>query len=188
MTRYALLLRGVNVSGANIVKMADFRAFLTGLGLENVETYIQSGNAVFGSALPKGAIHKLVSEAFPARFGFAPKMMIVTGQELAEAIDGNPFTGPAIDPARLHLGFMAEEPAKSALEKIAAKPRDREEYQIAGRVFYLHSPDGVGKSKFFEGLERMLKVPVTFRNWRTVLALGEMVGLLEMAVPLAGKN
>ena len=46
---HILLLRGVNVSGANIVKMAEFRAFLSGVGLSDVETYIQSGNAVFAS-------------------------------------------------------------------------------------------------------------------------------------------
>ena len=174
MARFILFLRGINVSGANIVKMADFRAFLTGIGLENAETYIQSGNAVFGSELPMDDLRQLVSKAFPARFGFAPKMMIVTAQELSAAIAGNPFTDPGIDPARLHLGFMAEAAGEAALEMIAAKPRDREEYLITGRVFYLNSPDGVGKSKFFEGLERILKVPVTFRNWRTVLALQDM--------------
>lgn len=188
MTRYALLLRGVNVSGANIVKMAEFRDFLGGLGFENVETYIQSGNAVFASGTSAAAVYALISHAFAPRFGFLPQLMLLEANELAAAIAGNPFADPAIDPARLHLGFMAEEPAQTALGKIAAKPRDREEYQIAGRVFYLHSPDGVGKSKFFEGLERMLKSPVTFRNWRTVLALGEMVGLLEMADPLASKD
>lgn len=174
MTRYVLLLRGVNVSGANTVKMVEFRAFLGEHGFTEVETYIQSGNAVFSSPLSKEAVHQGVSHAFQPFFGFAPKMMIVSEQELSAAIAGNPFTDPGIDPARLHLGFMADEPTGTALEMIAAKPRTREEYLIAGRVFYLHSPDGVGKSKFFEGLERILKVPVTFRNWRTVMALSEM--------------
>ena len=174
MNTYILLLRGLNVSGANIVKMAEFRAFLSGLGFAGVETYIQSGNAVLGSKLVKNEVHDVISTAFPARFGFAPIMMLVTAEELGAAITGNPFTDPGIDPARLHLGFMAESCSAEATEKIAAKPRGREEYLIAGSVFYLHSPDGVGKSKFFEGLERMLGVPVTFRNWRTVLALAAM--------------
>jgi uncharacterized protein (DUF1697 family) len=174
MQRQILLLRGVNVSGANIVKMADFRAFLAGIGFENVETYIQSGNAVFSSAKSVDEAHILISEAFPARFGFLPKMMLLTAEELAAAIAGNPFGAREIDPARLHVGFMAGESDAEALARIAAKARVSEEYEIRGRVFYLLTPDGLGKSKFAEGLERGLKIAVTFRNWRTVLALGEM--------------
>ncbi len=171
---HILLLRSVNVSGANIVKMAGLRAFLSELGFEGVQTYIQSGNAVFSSPKSVGDVHLLISHAFAPRFGFAPKMMLVTAEDFADAIAGNPFTDPGIDPARLHLGFMADAPDGEAARAVAAKPRDSEEYQIEGRVFYLHSPEGVGKSRFFEGLERTLKVPVTFRNWRTVLALRTM--------------
>ena len=101
-------------------------------------------------------------------------MMLVTAEDLADAIAGYPFTDPGIDPARLHLGFMAGEPNGEAARAVAARPRSGEEYQIEGRVFSLHSPEGVGKSRFFEGLERTLKVPVTLRNWRTVHALNEM--------------
>jgi uncharacterized protein (DUF1697 family) len=174
--RQILLLRGVNVSGANMVKMADFRAFLAGLGFENVETYIQSGNAVFSSPKSVDEAHKLVSAAFPARFGFLPKMLLLTAEELAAAIAGNQFATPDIDPARLHAGFMEAEPDAEALARIAAKARTSEEYAVRGRVFFLFTPDGLGKSKFAEGLERGLKVAVTFRNWRTVLALAAMAG------------
>jgi uncharacterized protein (DUF1697 family) len=172
MNTHILFLRGVNVSGANMVKMAEFRALLSELGYKGVETYIQSGNAVFVSPSSIEAIHQRVSEAFPARFGFAPKIMLVTAEALAAAIAGNPFAERGADPARLHAGFMDGEPDAEAL--VAAKVRTSEEYEIRGRVFYLFTPEGIGKSKFAEGIERTLKVAVTFRNWRTVLALGEM--------------
>jgi uncharacterized protein (DUF1697 family) len=178
MNRYITLLRGVNVSGTNILKMADFRAFLTGFGFENVETYIQSGNAVFSSPKSIDEAQKLVSAAFPARFGFLPKMMLLTAVELAAAIAGNPFAARDADPARLHAGFMDWEPDAEALARVAAKARLSEEYEIRGRVFYLFTPDGLGESKFAASIERTLKVAVTFRNWRTVLALGEMASRL----------
>jgi uncharacterized protein (DUF1697 family) len=174
MPRFVLLLRGVNVSGANIVKMADFRGFLAGLGFENAGTYIQSGNAVFSSPKSIDEARRLVQDSFPASFGFLPKMMLLPADELAAAIAGNPFSAPDIDPARLHAGFMEGQPDAEALTRIAAKARVSEEYEIRGRVFYLFTPDGFGKSKFAEGLERALKVAVTFRNWRTVLALNGM--------------
>ena len=171
MTVFILLLRGVNVSGANIVKMADFRAFLAGLGFERVETYIQSGNAVFSFDKPAAAVQRLISNAFEPRFGFDPKMMLLNADELSAAIAGNPFADPAINPAQLHAGFMVEAPGAEAVSALAAKARGSEEYQITGRVFYLLTPDGLGKSKFAGIIEKTLNVPVTFRNWRTVLAL-----------------
>jgi uncharacterized protein (DUF1697 family) len=176
MTRFILLLRGVNVSGSNIVKMADLRAFLTGLGCADVQTYIQSGNAVFSaqSALDEAA--RAIKSAFPARFGFLPKMMLLEARELSAAIAGNPFSSRIFDPARLHAGFMESEPDAEAKARLAAKARINEEYTVRGRVFYLLTPDGLGNSKFAAQIERALTVPVTFRNWRTVLALGEMTG------------
>lgn len=183
MPTFILLLRGVNVSGANIVKMAEFRAFLSGLGFENVETYIQSGNAVFSSQKPAAAVHFYISEAFAPRFGFLAHMMLLEAGELAAAIAGNPFAGPGIDPARLHVGFMADEPGAEAEAALAARLRTSEEYQIAGRVFYLSTPDGLGKSRFAGVIEKTLKVPVTFRNWRTALALAEMARLRAPPAP-----
>ena len=50
MTRYALLVRGINVGGKNKVVMAQLRQELAELGLENVETYINSGNIFFDSS------------------------------------------------------------------------------------------------------------------------------------------
>ena len=174
MTTYLLLLRGINVSGANIVKMADFRAFLADLGFERVETYIQSGNAVFSSSDSAEQAGRRVADAFPARFGFLPKMMLIPAGEFASAVEGNPFSDPHIDPARLHLGFMAEEPAEAAAALLALKPSGSAEYRIKGRVFYLTTPDGIGNSQFASLIEKTLKVPVTFRNWRTVLALAKL--------------
>jgi uncharacterized protein (DUF1697 family) len=177
MTKFILLLRGINVSGANKVKMAELRAFLAELGFVDVQTYIQSGNAVFSSPNSTDEAESLISRAFPTRFGFLPKMMLLEAGELSTAIAGNPFSGREHDPARLHAGFMAQEPDAEALARVAGKARSSEEYVIRGRVFCLFTPDGIGTSKFAGGLGRTLKTAVTFRNWRTVLALKEMAGI-----------
>jgi uncharacterized protein (DUF1697 family) len=44
--QYLALLRGLNVGGGNIIKMTDLKACLEKSKLENVATYIQSGNVV----------------------------------------------------------------------------------------------------------------------------------------------
>lgn len=101
-------------------------------------------------------------------------MMIVTHAELEDAIAGNPITGPHIDPARLHLGFMAGEPDEGAVAALAGKERGSAQYEIKGRVIYLFVPDGMGNSRFAEAIEKTLKVALTFRNWRTVGVLANM--------------
>ena len=49
MNTYISLLRGINVSGQKIIKMADLKTLFESLGFTNVKTYIQSGNIVFCS-------------------------------------------------------------------------------------------------------------------------------------------
>ena len=56
MTRYALLLRGVNVGTKNSLPMAELRAMLTKLGCTGVQTYVQSGNAVFATKKGEAAL------------------------------------------------------------------------------------------------------------------------------------
>jgi uncharacterized protein (DUF1697 family) len=176
MTNYIALLRGINVSGANKVPMADLRAMLVGLGFETVQTYIQSGNAVFGTTYEQGALQGLIEAAFVERFGFAVPIILISSEALTAAIAANPFVHALDDPAKLHLGYMAAEPSAEAVELLKTKPQSGEMWQIIGKNFYFHTPAGMGTSKLFAYIERTLKVAMTFRNWRTVEALREMVG------------
>ena len=47
MMTYIALLRGINVGGKRIIKMAELKDVLVALGLKAVKTYIQSGNVFF---------------------------------------------------------------------------------------------------------------------------------------------
>lgn len=175
MTKYIALLRGINVSGANKVPMADLRVMLEGLGFGDVQSYIQSGNAVFSSGLEQGALQELIEAAFVTRFGFAVPIIVISSEALAAAIAANPCAHALDDPTKLHLGFMATEPSAEAVERLKTKPHTGEEWQIIGCYFYFHTPAGMGTSKLFPYIERTLKVAVTFRNWRTVEAVRGMV-------------
>ena len=46
-TQYLALLRGINVGGGNIIRMTNLKACFQASKLENVATYIQSGNVLF---------------------------------------------------------------------------------------------------------------------------------------------
>jgi uncharacterized protein (DUF1697 family) len=49
-----------------------------------------------------------------------------------------------------------------------------ERFVLQGKAFYLHAPDGIGRSKLAANVEKLLGVSATSRNWRTVRKLIEM--------------
>jgi uncharacterized protein (DUF1697 family) len=167
------LLRGVNVSGAGKLPMAEFREMLSELGLGSVQTYIQSGNAVFESDLADPELEAMIREAVSARFGFAPECFVLTADEIAASLTDHPFAGA--EPRLVHVVFLRETPApdESALRALA-QPGDS--WHIGPCRFTLHTPGGYGTSKLAEKLPRLLPKPMTARNLRTLEALHRMVG------------
>jgi len=165
------LLRGVNVSGANRLPMAAFREMLAGLGLARVETYIQSGNAVFDSDIGAEPLEGMIREAIAARFGFSPETFVLGADEIAAALTDHPFAGA--DPVRVHVHFLRETPAPDmAALRALALPGDG--WHIGPRRFTLHTPGGYGRSKLAERLPRLMPAPTTARNLRSVAALHAM--------------
>jgi uncharacterized protein (DUF1697 family) len=75
----------------------------------------------------------------------------------------------------LHLGFLSAPPPAPDIEGLARVQAPSEQFRLVGAVFYLYAPDGVGRSKLAASAERLLGVPMTDRNWRTVCKLAEMV-------------
>jgi uncharacterized protein (DUF1697 family) len=173
MAVWVALLRGVNVSGAGKLPMAEFRDMLEAKGLGRVQTYIQSGNAVFDSNLAAPALEAMIRDGIAARFGFAPETFVLTAEEIAKALTDHPFDGA--DPARVHVFFLRETPVldEAALRALAL-PGDG--WQVGSRRFTLHTPDGIGRSKLAEKLARLLPAPMTARNLRSIAALHEMAG------------
>jgi uncharacterized protein (DUF1697 family) len=165
------MLRGVNVSGAGRLPMAAFREMLAGIGLGRVETYIQSGNAVFESDLAAEALEAMIREAVAAQFGFAPETFVLTGEEIASALVDHPFAGA--EPKLVHVFFLRETPSPDlAALRALALPGDA--WHIGPRRFTLHTPAGVGRSKLADRLPRLLPTPMTARNLRTVAELDRM--------------
>ena len=177
MATYVALLRAVNVGGTGKLSMADFRAVMKKLGYENIETYIQSGNAVFDAKKPAAAVARELAAALEKHTGAPVGVILRTHEELGRVIKANPFAGEAAaDGARVHVAFLAGQAlptAKPAFEAIVAKyPARRDRYQVAGDVIYFHYPDGAGESKFTgKALEKAIGVIGTGRNWNTVLKL-----------------
>jgi uncharacterized protein (DUF1697 family) len=149
--------------------MAELRTLLESMGLQKVRTYIQSGNVVFESeGLDRDALGGSITARIEGQHGFRPKLLLITKADLLDAIASNPFPEGAAEPKTLHFFFLAEPPSDANVEALNAVKTATEAYQITGGVFYLHAPDGIGRSKLAATAERHLGVVTTARNYRTV--------------------
>ncbi len=175
MATWIALLRGINVGGNNIIKMADLKSDLESLKLKNVRTYIQSGNVVFDStAKTASSLTKKICSQIEGQHGFRPKLFILDRNDLLAAIKSNPFPKAVSDPKSLHFFFLAEPAVDPDIKAIDNARNQTESYKLTPRVFYLHAPDGIGRSKLAANAEKHLGVVATARNYRTVDRLRSM--------------
>lgn len=176
MQDWILLLRGINVGGKNPLPMRELVRDLTTLGLDRVRTYIQSGNAVFRAAgKTSAALAEEISAAIGSRHGFRPQVLVLSADALRSAIGRNPFPGAEAEPTTVHLFFLASAPATPNTSALESARSPTENFNLDDQVFYLHAPDGIGRSKLAATAERHLGVTATARNWRTVTKLLELV-------------
>lgn len=169
MDNYVALFRGINVGGRNKLPMDELVQVLKRLGLRKIKTYIQSGNVVFESDnVKESVLSEKLSKAIEASHGFAPQVIILSIEEFNNAIAANPFQEAESNPKSLHLFFLKSEPQDPDWETLEKKKRDSEGYSLINKVFYLHAPDGIGRSKLAQGVEKALGVAATARNWRSV--------------------
>jgi uncharacterized protein (DUF1697 family) len=178
MRTYIALFRGINVVGNNPLPMRDLVRILERMGCKDVETYIQSGNAVFrtGKSRPTKLAEEISSRVFKDH-GFKPKVLLLSTSELEAAINNNPFS-TAVGNA-LHFMFLTSKPRKPDLAALTAVKTKTEQFRLDMRVFYLYAPDGIGRSKLAARIEPALGVPATGRNWNTVNKLREMLSKRE---------
>ena len=87
--KYVLLLRGINVGGRNKVSMADLKDAITGLGYENVITYINSGNIIFNCTENIGVVNDKISQILNS-YPFKINKVILTKQEYIEELKNLP--------------------------------------------------------------------------------------------------
>ncbi len=165
--KYIALLRGINVSGQKIIKMADLRAYLTKAGFNNVNTYIQSGNIVFESSeINTALLEDKIKGTIEQYYGFIVPTIVLTLLEIEHAISKQPFKD--IDDKRLYLTYLSQNPDENGMEKLLKYQTNGEELKLIGKVLYMYSPNGVARSKLTNNLvEKNLAVSATTRNWRT---------------------
>ena len=175
--RLAAFLRGVNVGGNKRIDMASLRRVLEQLGLKEVGTVLQSGNAVF--TLDRGDARKLgarIEGAIESEFGFTPKVITRTLHELERAMADDPLTDVAKDPARHLVGFLLGRPSKTQAAQAEAESTSHDLVRVGGDHLYMWCPEGISRSPLFKvNFDRILGTPVTMRNWNTVTKVSDLL-------------
>ena len=174
--RFIALLRGINVSGRNMIPMADLRAICTKSGMTGVESYIQSGNLVLSAAGKPEAIEAEIEGLIERRFKLSIPVIVRRASAWPAYIRGNPFSGESRTEAnRVMLALSKRAPIPDAVEALQARAAAGERVRQAGDALWIHFPGGSGTSKLSPSVfDRLVGSPVTLRNFNTVLKLGEM--------------
>ena len=164
-------LRGINVSGSKIIKMEELRKHFSAMNLQNVKTYIQSGNVLFDS--DEKNLEKLKSQiesGLQNKLGYFVDVMIRSVDELRKIVKKNPFAEHAEDSnAKLYVGFLAARPKKTDVEILLSKQNEIESYSLSGNELYILIWKDKQKRPFSNNnVEKILKTSCTTRNWNTV--------------------
>ena len=177
MTRFVSWLHAVNLGSHNKVPMAWLRDAAEADGFTDVATYLQSGNLVVSANIKDPAeVSKRVGALIKRERGLDVVVTTRRRADIARVVKGNPMPEHAADPAKLLVSFLTAAPAKS---KVAALDPDEfapERFVVDGSHMYLWHPNGVGRSKLATvRWEKRLGVAGTARNWRTVLAVLDLL-------------
>lgn len=175
MNTYIALLRAINVGGNNLIKMADLKLILAGIGLENVRTYIQSGNVAFECAeADKTTLGTKMSAAIETSHGFAPPVFILEKAEIVAALDA--FDLAYEEEKYVYFNFLERPATDAKLSEADDLLLTGDAYKLTDKVLYLHCAAGIGRSKLAVKLNRLLGVEATARNLRSVKKIIELAG------------
>ncbi len=168
---YISLLRGINVSGQNSIRMRELKALYEKMGFSQVYTYLQSGNLTFRYKTSSPCdLEGKITGAIRQAFGYEIPVLMLTAEKLGRIIKQNPLVSlPGINRSFLHVTFLATPPVTPYHQAIEQQKADGEAIAFSDEAVYLYCPHGYGKTRLTNNfLESRLKVMATTRNWNTV--------------------
>lgn len=177
MTKHLALLRGINVSGHNMIKMVALKKMLENMGFLNVETYIQSGNVFVDSEEEHAAtVGFKIKQEIAKVFGHDVPVVMVTKSELELCFKNNPYWKEKdCDTKKLYVAFISKELSPLAINDLKISNFKPDEAAIDSSRIYVKYAVGAGKTKLDQKyIEKKLNVVATMRNWNTVTKLLEM--------------
>src|SRR5688500_8611291 len=178
MNQFVALLRGINVGGKNLIKMAELKACFEALGFENVGTYIQSGNVLFrakNSARTK--MTSQIEDSLSKTFNYKSRVVVRSYKEIKHIVTHAP-KGFGSDPAtyRYDVIFLKVPlTAAQAMKSVTTKEGVDQAFAGKGVLYFSRLISRATQSH----LTRIISMPVyqsvTIRNWNTTTKLLKMM-------------
>jgi len=177
MKTHLALLRGINVSGHNMIKMDALKTLLENVGFQNVQTYIQSGNVFVDSEEenPSSVGFKIKQEIFKA-FGHEVPVVVIGKEDLEACFKNNSYLKETdADLKKIYVAFISKELADGALNDLKISQFKPDEARIDKSRIFIKYAVGAGKTRLDQKyIEKKLNVTATIRNWNTVTNLLSM--------------
>lgn len=174
MTTHLALLRGINVSGHNMIKMEALKTALEAIGFQNVRTYIQSGNVFVDTEeeSPSKVGFMIRQEIFKA-FGHEVPVVVIGKEDLKACLQNNTFLNEKeVDGKKLYVAFVSTVLKKESINDLKPSQFKPDEVSIDQNRIYVKYAVGAGKTRFDQKyIEKKLNVIATMRNWNTVTQL-----------------
>lgn len=161
--KYIVFLRAINVGGHNSIKMTDLKQIFEALALENVQTYIQSGNVIFESEeKDASALEKRIETALKKASGSAIQVFARTMRQARSIAENSPFTAQASE--TVHVVFLKKKPDRKQQQAVLALKSEADDFAVRGREVYNLRRDRE-KSVFSNNfVEKTLNLSGTTRN------------------------
>jgi uncharacterized protein (DUF1697 family) len=172
------LLRGINVGGNHKLTMKELVRIFKECGAQNVETYIQSGNAVFDSEPDQATeICSKVERSIEEQFGFPAPIILRNSDQLHKITHSNPYLVDIQPEEILYVCLLRDNPTLDQIAKLDHVKFLPDKFELIGQEIYLRYDKGAGKTKLTNlYFDKCLSTISTMRNWRTICTLAGMAG------------
>ncbi len=182
MTTHLALLRGINVSGHNMIKMESLKITLENIGFQNVTTYIQSGNVFVTTEEENSAkVGFLIKQEIFKAFGHEVPVVVIAKTDLEGCLANNPYLKEKdLDTKKLYVAFVSIALRNDSINDLKMSQVKPDQAHIDGNRIYIKYAVGAGKTRLDQKyIEKKLNVTATIRNWNTVTQLLEMYDALD---------
>jgi len=171
MPRYVAFLRAINLGGARMVKMDFLRQLFESLGFDKVETFIASGNVVFGTKRPRSSqtLERKIEKKILEELSFDVTVFVRTAAEVVEIAKRKPFPKSKIDSrTSCHIVFLPDALDRKLSQEVTRLKTATDEFRVDGReVYWLRRKRKHGDFSTV-ALEKILRRPSTVRSLNTV--------------------
>jgi uncharacterized protein (DUF1697 family) len=177
MTTHLALLRGINVSGHNMIKMDALKTTLENIGFENVQTYIQSGNVFVDTPEESAAkVGFMIKQEIYKVFGHDVPVVMIGKQDLEACFRNNSYLKEQeADLKKIYVAFISTTLKSESINELKISQFKPDVAMIDGSRIYIKYAVGAGKTRLDQKyIEKKLNVTATIRNWNTVTQLLKM--------------